>query len=96
MSTMNVSVPEELKDFVDRHIQAEGYGTSSENMRDLIRRDRNRVRFRDYLMEGVKSKAAARWTRRISLRRRIAPTEVTRPHETCVPVRPGRSGHSGT
>ena len=58
MSTMNISLPEELKSFVDQRIQAEGYGTSSEYMRELIRRDRDRVQFRDYLMKGVKSKAA--------------------------------------
>ncbi len=57
MSTMNISLPEELKNFVDQRIQAEGYGTSSEYMRELIRRDRDRVQFREYLMEGVRSKA---------------------------------------
>ena len=30
MSTMNISLPDELKAFVDQRIQADGYGTSSE------------------------------------------------------------------
>ena len=55
MSTMNISLPEELKSFVDSHIQAEGYGTSSEYLRELIRRDRDRVQFRELLIEGARS-----------------------------------------
>lgn len=54
---MNISLPKELKSFVDQRIQVEGYGTSSEYMRELIRRDRDRVQFREYLMEGMKSRA---------------------------------------
>ena len=71
---MNISLPEELKNFVDQRIQAEGYGTSSEYMRELIRRDRDRVQFRDYLMEGIGSKAAgpADAAYFASLRRQIA------------------------
>ena len=53
---MNISLPEELKTFVDQRLQAEAYGTSSEYIRELIRRDRDRVQFRAYLMEGVKAK----------------------------------------
>lgn len=59
MSTMNISLPEELKVFVDQHLQAQGYGTSSEYIRELIRRDRDRVQFREELMQGVRSGAAA-------------------------------------
>ena len=57
MSTMNISLPQELKTFVDQRIQAHGYGTSSEYIRELIRRDRDRAQFRDHLMKGVRSKA---------------------------------------
>ncbi|MGQ0621840.1 MAG: ribbon-helix-helix domain-containing protein [Panacagrimonas sp.] len=60
MSTMNISLPDELKLFVDHRIQAEGYGSSSEYMRELIRRDRDRVQFRQYLMDGMQSKPAGR------------------------------------
>lgn len=56
MSTMNISLPDELKTFVDARIQAEGYGTSSEYMRELIRRDRDRAQFRQYLLNGVNAK----------------------------------------
>lgn len=60
MTTMNISLPDELKQFVDGRIQAEGYGSSSEYMRELIRRDRDRVQFRQYLLDGIASKPAGR------------------------------------
>lgn len=60
MSTMNISLPNELKSFVDARIKAEGYGSSSEYMRELIRRDRDREQFRQYLLDGVSSKPAGR------------------------------------
>jgi antitoxin ParD1/3/4 len=56
MSTMNISLPDELKVFVDRRIRSEGYGSSSGYMRELIRRDRDRAQFRQYLLEGVRGK----------------------------------------
>ncbi len=58
MTTMNISLPEELKAFVDSRIQADGYGTSSEYMRELIRRDKDRMQFRQYLVDGMNAKPA--------------------------------------
>lgn len=60
MSTMNISLPEELKAFVDHRIKAEAYGSSSEYVRELIRRDRDREQFRQYLLDGVKAKPVGR------------------------------------
>lgn len=60
MSTMNISLPDELKAFVDQRIKAEAYGSSSEYMRELIRRDRDREQFRQYLLAGVSAKPAGR------------------------------------
>lgn len=57
---MNISLPDELKAFVDLRLQADGYGSSSEYMRELIRRDRDRLQFREYLMEGVTAKPAGK------------------------------------
>lgn len=76
MSTMNISLPEELKIFVDQHLQAQGYGTSSEYIRELIRRDRDRVQFREELMQGVRSGAAGSMSKTYfdSLRKQIAVT----------------------
>ena len=58
MSTMNISLPDELKAFVDQRIQADGYGTSSEYMRELIRRDKDRQQFRQYLLDGMNAPPA--------------------------------------
>ncbi len=55
MSTMNVSLPEALKDFVDEQVGACGYGSSSEYVRKLIREDRDRQRLRALLLDGAAS-----------------------------------------
>ena len=55
MATMNISLPEVLKEFVDRQVVSAGYGTSSEYVRELIRRDQERVRLRSLLLTGAAS-----------------------------------------
>jgi antitoxin ParD1/3/4 len=55
MSTMNISLPDSLKSFVDKQVSERGYGTSSEYVRELIRRDRDRQQLRGLLMEGASS-----------------------------------------
>jgi antitoxin ParD1/3/4 len=57
MTTMNISLPESLKDFVDHQVSTAGYGTSSEYVRDLIRRDQDRLKLRTLLLDGAQSKA---------------------------------------
>jgi len=39
---MNVSLPKELKHWVDAQVEAGGYGTASEYIRDMLRRSRER------------------------------------------------------
>ncbi|GBQ51079.1 ribbon-helix-helix domain-containing protein [Komagataeibacter sucrofermentans] len=39
MSTMNILLPEAMKSFVDEQVVGWGFGTSSEYVRELIRRD---------------------------------------------------------
>ena len=56
MSTMNVSLPEGLKSFVDEQVATRGYRTSSEYVRELIRRDRDRQRLRGLLLDGGQSR----------------------------------------
>ena len=51
MATMNISLPDSLKDFVETQVRESGYGTSSEFMRDLIRRESARTRLRAGLDE---------------------------------------------
>ncbi|HSY27554.1 MAG TPA: type II toxin-antitoxin system ParD family antitoxin [Burkholderiaceae bacterium] len=55
MTTMNISLPDSLKDFVDQRVTSSGYGTSSEYVRDLIRRDKDRLQLRTLLLEGAAS-----------------------------------------
>ena len=59
MSTMTVSLPETLKDFVDDQVGARGYATPGEYVRELIRRDRDRQCLRGLLLEGAASPGAA-------------------------------------
>lgn len=55
MSTMNISLPEELKAFVDQQVGSRGYTSSSEYMRELIRREQDKERLRALLLEGLSS-----------------------------------------
>lgn len=52
---MNISLPDSLKEFVDERVMSGGYHTSSEYLRELIRRDQDRERLRNLLMEGAAS-----------------------------------------
>lgn len=57
MSTMNISLPDTMKSFVDEQVSQRGYGTSSEYLRDLIRRDQDRQRLRGLLLAGAAAPA---------------------------------------
>jgi antitoxin ParD1/3/4 len=59
MSTMNISLPDSLKSFVDEQVTQRGYGTSSEYVRELIRKDADRLHLRGLLLDGVASAPAA-------------------------------------
>jgi antitoxin ParD1/3/4 len=55
MSTMNISLPEELKAFVDQQVAARAYGSASEYVRELLRRERDVEHLRGLLLEGLES-----------------------------------------
>ena len=59
MSTMNISLPEALKSFVDEQVSQHGYGTSSEYVRELIRKDQDRLQLRERLLAGASSSPTA-------------------------------------
>ncbi|MEX0697162.1 MAG: type II toxin-antitoxin system ParD family antitoxin [Dongiaceae bacterium] len=59
MSTMNISLPDALKSFVDEQVASRGYGTGSEYVRELIRKEQDRQRLRDLLLEGAVSAPAS-------------------------------------
>ena len=55
MNTMKISLPSELKSFVDEQAVTHGYDTSGEYVRELIRRERERQQLRESLLEGATS-----------------------------------------
>ncbi len=55
MTTMNISLPEALKSFVDEQVSQRGFGTSSEYVRELIRKDQDRRQLHQLLLEGAGS-----------------------------------------
>jgi len=56
---MNISLPDTLRSFVDEQVSTRGYGTSSEYVRELIRRDQDRQHLRGLLLEGAASAPTA-------------------------------------
>jgi len=59
MGTMNVSLPDSLRSFVDEQVSSRGFGTSSEYVRELIRKDQDRMTLRGLLLAGANSESAA-------------------------------------
>jgi antitoxin ParD1/3/4 len=56
---MNISLPDSLKAFVDEQVSQRGYGTSSEYVRELIRREQERQQLRGLLLAGASSATTA-------------------------------------
>ncbi len=52
---MNISSPDPLKTYVYEQVKERGYGSSSEYVRELIRKDQDRKRLRAILIEGAAS-----------------------------------------
>jgi antitoxin ParD1/3/4 len=58
MTTVNISVPDSMRDFIDEQVRKCGYSTTSEYIRHLIRQDVERVaqaRLEILLLEGLDS-----------------------------------------
>ena len=56
--TMNISLTDDLKAFVDTCVKSRGYSSSSEFVRDLLRREEDRQkeeRFKALIQEGLDS-----------------------------------------
>ena len=56
---MNISLPDTLKSFVDEQVSQRGYGTSGEYVRELIRKDQDRLQLRGLLLAGAASNPTA-------------------------------------
>lgn len=59
MTTMNISLPDSLKSFVDEQVSERGYSTSSEYVRELIRKDQDRQHLRRVLLAGAATAPAS-------------------------------------
>jgi antitoxin ParD1/3/4 len=79
MTTMNISLPESLKSFVDEQVSNRNFGTSSEYVRELIRKDQDRLKLRGLLLKGGESgpTTAANAAYFASLRERVAKHQQT-------------------
>lgn len=57
MSTLNISLPEKLRGFVEEKIERDGYGTISEYIRELIRTDErsDRAQFESFIAQAYAS-----------------------------------------
>jgi antitoxin ParD1/3/4 len=55
MGTMNISLPDDMKEFIARETAERGYGTASEYVRDLVRREQDRQKMRALILEGMAS-----------------------------------------
>jgi antitoxin ParD1/3/4 len=64
MATMNVSLPDQMKDWVEAQTRAGRYGNASDYVRDLIRRDQERAdklaELQKLITEGIESGISSR------------------------------------
>lgn len=66
MQTMNISLPDQLKEFVDEQVGSGRYSSASEYVRDLIRDDEKRKaqeKLEALLLEGIQSSEPTEMTR---------------------------------
>lgn len=59
MSTIKISLPDSLKDFVDEQVARRGFGSGGDYVTELIRKDADLLRLRGLLLDGATSAAAA-------------------------------------
>ena len=58
MSTLNISLPEAMRDFIENQVRAGGYSTTSEYMRELVRKAQKeaaKAKLEEMLLEGLNS-----------------------------------------
>ncbi len=60
MTSLNISLPESMREFVEAQVASGGYGTASEYIRDLIRHEQKRraeAKLEALLLEGLNGPA---------------------------------------
>jgi antitoxin ParD1/3/4 len=66
MQTMNISLPDPLKDFIEQQVSSGRYSSVSEYVRELVREDEKRKaqeKLEALLLEGIESGEATAMTR---------------------------------
>ena len=66
MTTMNISLPEPMRDWVEAQVKKGSFGNTSEYVRSLIREDQKRSAQEELetkLLEGLNSGPATPWTK---------------------------------
>lgn len=66
MQTMNISLPEQLKEFIDEQVDSGRYSSVSEYVCDLVREDARRKaqdKLEDLLIQGIASSEPTEMTR---------------------------------
>ena len=66
MQTMNISLPDQLKEFIDEQVGSGRYSSVSEYVRELVRNDERRKaqeRLEEMLMQGIQSGEPTEMTR---------------------------------
>jgi antitoxin ParD1/3/4 len=53
MATMNISLPDKLKAFVDESVAEGNYSNVSDYIRDIIRKQKDQKDYRDYLKQSI-------------------------------------------
>ena len=65
MTSVNISLPDQMKEYVEGRIHEGGYGTTSEYFQDLVREDQKRqaeAQLEALLLEGLAT-SATEWTK---------------------------------
>ena len=61
MTTLTISLPESLREFIERQVKTKGYGNTSEYVRTLVRaaqESESNKRLENLLLEGLESDGA--------------------------------------
>ena len=66
MTTMNISLPEQMREWIDAQVKSGSFGNASEYIRSLIRDDQKQRAHEELeakLIEGLESGPATPWTK---------------------------------
>ncbi len=67
MTSMNISVPESMKEFIEDEVSSGGYGTASEYVRELVRdakKQKEEERIEKLLLQALESGPASPMTKK--------------------------------